>query len=96
MFILNTVDGCILSDLGVCTRAEVEEGRRLLYVAMTRAKDNHDDHHLYAARTRFILAKILSLFDACAWPIAASSRASPAKPLGAPVDIGAGLKRMWR
>jgi hypothetical protein len=36
---LNVVDGCIPSDLGVGTSAEVEEERRLLYVAMTRAKD---------------------------------------------------------
>jgi superfamily I DNA/RNA helicase len=35
---LNVVDGCIPSDL-VGTTAEIEEERRLLYVAMTRAKD---------------------------------------------------------
>ena len=40
MFVLNTVDGCIPSDLGVGTTAEIEEERRLLYVAMTRAKDH--------------------------------------------------------
>ncbi len=35
---LNVVDGCIPSDLGVGTSAEIEEERRRLYVAMTRAK----------------------------------------------------------
>ncbi len=39
VFVLNTVDGCIPSDLGVGTGEEIEEERRLLYVAMTRAKD---------------------------------------------------------
>ncbi len=39
MFVLNCVDGCIPSDLGTGTSAEIEEERRLLYVAMTRAKD---------------------------------------------------------
>ncbi|MGB8177764.1 MAG: ATP-dependent helicase, partial [Pseudolabrys sp.] len=39
VFVLNTVDGCIPSDLGVGTSEEIEEERRLLYVAMTRAKD---------------------------------------------------------
>src|SRR6516225_6819666 len=50
--------------------AEIEEERRLLYVAMTRAKDNlhlivpqrffahsqqsNGDRHMYASRTRFI------------------------------------------
>jgi superfamily I DNA/RNA helicase len=39
VFILNVVDGCMPSDLGTGTTAEIEEERRLLYVAMTRAKD---------------------------------------------------------
>ena len=37
--ILNVVDGCIPSDLATGTAREIEEERRLLYVAMTRAKD---------------------------------------------------------
>src|SRR4029077_20443841 len=37
--VLNVVDGCIPSDLGAGTPAEIEEERRLLYVAMTRAKN---------------------------------------------------------
>ena len=40
VFVLNVVDGCIPSDLGTGTTAEIEEERRLLYVAMTRAKDS--------------------------------------------------------
>ena len=99
VFVLNTVDGCIPSDLGVGTTAEIDEERRLLYVAMTRARDHlhlivpqrffvhqqssHGDRHLYAARTRFIPAAILNFFDAHAWPVAASSGASATKPLGA-------------
>ena len=39
VFLLNVVDGCIPSDLGTGSSAEIEEERRLLYVAMTRAKD---------------------------------------------------------
>ena len=70
VFVLNAVDGCIPSDLGVGTTAELEEERRLLYVAMTRAKDDlhlvvpqrffthqqaaNGDRHVYAQRTRFI------------------------------------------
>ena len=40
VFILNVVDGCLPSDLATGTTAEIEEERRLLYVAMTRAKDH--------------------------------------------------------
>jgi DNA helicase-2/ATP-dependent DNA helicase PcrA len=63
------VDGCIPSDRATGTSEEIEEERRLLYVAMTRAKDELDlivpqrffthqqaklgDRHLYASRSRF-------------------------------------------
>src|SRR5262249_23279688 len=40
VFVLNVVDGCIPSDLGTGASEEIEEERRLLYVAMTRAKDD--------------------------------------------------------
>src|SRR6202008_296567 len=40
VFVLNCVDGCIPSDLATESTAEIEEERRLLYVAMTRAKDH--------------------------------------------------------
>jgi DNA helicase-2/ATP-dependent DNA helicase PcrA len=36
--VLNVVDGCIPSDLGTGASEEIDEERRLLYVAMTRAK----------------------------------------------------------
>ena len=39
MYVLNVVDGCIPSDMATGTTDEIEEERRLLYVAMTRAKD---------------------------------------------------------
>src|SRR2546429_2512669 len=84
VFVLNAVDGCIPSDLGTGTSAEIEEERRLLYVAMTRAKDDlhlivpqrffthgqsaKGDRHVYASRTRFIPDGLLGLFDRTSWP----------------------------
>src|SRR5687767_13222899 len=38
VFLLNAVDGCLPADLGAGNSAQLEEERRLLYVAMTRAK----------------------------------------------------------
>jgi DNA helicase-2/ATP-dependent DNA helicase PcrA len=88
VFVLNVVDGCIPSDLGTGTSAEIEEERRLLYVAMTRAKDDlhlvvpqrffthgqnaQGDRHVYASRTRFIPDGLLGLFERTAWPIMVS------------------------
>ena len=82
---LNVVDGCIPSDLGTGTSAEIEEERRLLYVAMTRAKDDlhlvvpqrffthgqhaQGDRHVYASRSRFIPEKLLGLFERTSWPL---------------------------
>ena len=84
VFVLNGVDGCIPSDLGTGSEAEIDEERRLLYVAMTRAKEDlhivvpqrfyvHNqthlgDRHVWASRTRFIPAHLLPLFDVHAWP----------------------------
>jgi DNA helicase-2/ATP-dependent DNA helicase PcrA len=84
VFVLNGVDGCIPSDLGTGSDEEIDEERRLLYVAMTRAKEDlhivvpqrfyvHNqthlgDRHVWASRTRFIPVDLMPLFDAYAWP----------------------------
>ena len=91
VYLLNVVDGCMPSDLGVGTSAEIEEERRLLYVGMTRAKDDlhlmvpqrffthaqqaKGDRHVYAARTRFIPDRLLGLFERTSWPILANDAA---------------------
>ena len=41
VYLLNAVDGCMPSDMATGREEDIEEERRLLYVAMTRAK-----HHL--------------------------------------------------
>jgi DNA helicase II / ATP-dependent DNA helicase PcrA len=50
VFALNVVDGCMPSDLGTGKSHEIEEERHLLYVAMTRAKD---DLHLMVPQRFF-------------------------------------------
>jgi putative membrane protein insertion efficiency factor len=84
VYVLNCVDGCIPSDLATGTSAEIDEERRLFYVAMTRARDNltlvqpqrfhvHGQHrhgakYVNAARTRFLPDAILDRFERSAWP----------------------------
>ena len=84
MFVLNAVDGCIPSDLATGNADEIEEERRLLYVAMTRAKDqldvivpqrfythnqaNRGDRYVHALRTRFIPTPVSRLFEQRVWP----------------------------
>jgi hypothetical protein len=43
--VLNAVDGCIPSDLAIGSAIEIEEERRLLYVAMTRARNHLELMH---------------------------------------------------
>ena len=93
MHILNVVDGCIPSDMGTGSTEEIDEERRLLYVAMTRAKDHlhlvvpqrfyvhqqpkSGDRHVYASRTRFIPRGMTPLFDLAAWPLSPVSPDAP-------------------
>ena len=111
VYVLNVVDGCMPSDLGAGTSAEIEEERRLLYVAMTRAKDDlhlivphrfftygqqsQGDRHVYASRTRFIPERILGLFERRSWPFA-ESQDSRVQSQGPSIDIGARMRGMWR
>ena len=91
---------------------EIEEERRLLYVAMTRAKDhlhlivpqrfyahqqrNNGDRHMYTSRTRFIPDEIANRFEQCAWPPPTRESNSPVVAPLKTVPIGARLKQMWR
>ena len=91
--VLNVVDGCVPSDMATWSSAEIEEERRLLYVAMTRARESldlispqrffvrqqgaHGDRHVYALRSRFIPDALTALFDQHAWPVAARSAEEP-------------------
>lgn len=109
--VLNVVDGCIPSDLGTGTAHELEEERRLLYVAMTRAKDElhllvpqrfyvtqqsrNGDRHLYAQRTRFIPRAMTGLFEDILWPPVSPIRADVMPAQNAVIDIAAKMRSMW-
>jgi DNA helicase-2/ATP-dependent DNA helicase PcrA len=78
VFVIHAADGHIPSDMATGDPDEIEEERRLLYVAMTRARDalhvsfpqryyrrptGRDDAHSYAQRSRFLPEEILTHFD---------------------------------
>jgi DNA helicase-2/ATP-dependent DNA helicase PcrA len=110
VYVLNAVDGCIPSDMASGTPQEIEEERRLLYVAMTRARlflyilqphrfytrgRNDGDHHVYASRTRFIPAGVAVLFEHQATG-GPGLEPAPGGPVAAAVDVRAKLREMWR
>lgn len=92
---LNAVDGCIPSDMSTGSGEEIEEERRLLYVALTRAKSylqvivpqrfyvtqqrGVGDRHLYAGRTRFIDDTTARHFEVIGWPKVEGRDVSTAK-----------------
>ncbi len=111
VFVLNVADGNFPSEFATGDADQIEEERRLLYVAMTRARKNlhliaplryyipqqarHGDGHVYGARSRFMSDEVLACCDRISWP--RSEQADSSAPLGAGmrVDVGGKLKQMW-
>ena len=109
--VLNVVDGCIPSDMATGHAAEIEEERRLLYVAMTRARhhlhllvpqrfyvtqqSSWGDRHVYAAISRFLPESIRDRFVHLG-PAAAPAELEPAASASPPVDIAARVRAAWR
>jgi ATP-dependent DNA helicase UvrD/PcrA len=109
VFVLNAVDGCIPSEMATGSPEEIEEERRLFYVALTRARERlhvvqplrfyvhgqrrMGDRHVYAPRSRFVPDDMLPLFERVA-----HGRAWPRDEAVAPgtrVDVAARLRSQW-
>ena len=107
---LNCVDGCIPSDLATGTPAEIEEERRLLYVAMTRAKDALHlmtplRFHVHGQAARATSTSTRRAAASCRRTCSTGSRRSPgrrawrgeragARPV-APRDLKLKVRGMW-
>jgi DNA helicase-2/ATP-dependent DNA helicase PcrA len=111
VYVLNLVDGCIPSDMATSNPAQIDEERRLLYVAMTRAKQHlhlvqplrffrtHQHRfgsgHTIAARSRFLPDDILPLFTRRAAGNPEAMIDTPVPQSVVSVDIAARLRGMW-
>jgi DNA helicase-2/ATP-dependent DNA helicase PcrA len=79
VYILNVVEGSFPNEFSTGKAEAIEEERRLLYVAMTRARNEltcvvplrfqitsqpkTSDGHVYGARSRFMTEKVIKCFD---------------------------------
>jgi DNA helicase-2/ATP-dependent DNA helicase PcrA len=78
VYVIHAADGMIPSDMATGDAEQIEEERRLLYVALTRARDalyvmfplryyrrprGLDDAHSYGQLTRFLPGHVRELFD---------------------------------
>lgn len=111
VFVLNVADGNFPSEFATGNAGLIEEERRLLYVAMTRAKKalhllaplryyvpqqaRHGDRHVYGARSRFMTDALLSCFDSTAWPPGVRTEPSPETLSDMQLDVGEALRNMW-
>jgi DNA helicase-2/ATP-dependent DNA helicase PcrA len=110
VWVLNVVDGCIPSDMSTGSREEIEEERRLLYVAMTRAeRELHliyplrfyvihqrrlGGKHVYAPLSRFLPPAIANRFERYAAGDGHPDDESRALR-GIRVDVASKLRDMW-
>jgi DNA helicase-2/ATP-dependent DNA helicase PcrA len=110
--VLNVVDGCIPSDMATGNAEDIEEERRLLYVAMTRAKEHlhlvvpnrffikqqsqMGDRHVYAARTRFVSPAMLKHFEECVWVNAETAHSRKPMPDSVRMMVRERARNAWK
>ena len=111
VYLLSAADGCIPSDMSTGRPEQIEEERRLLYVAMTRARDHlylvhpqrfftreqhrYGDRHVYAPRTRFIPESMLDRFERRTHCRSHGVDRPHTSDSSVRVDVGARLRAMW-
>jgi len=110
VYLIHVADGSFPSDFSTGRAELIEEERRLLFVAMTRARrDLHliaplryyvtqqprrGDAHVYGAQSRFMTPAVMAHLQQVTWRGAEMCAATPAND-AAPVDIALRLRRLW-
>jgi DNA helicase-2/ATP-dependent DNA helicase PcrA len=110
VYVLNVADGNFPSEFAAAKPDMIEEERRLLYVAMTRARNElhlcaplkyqvtqqakDGDSHVYGAKSRFMSDKVLECFERTNYRSIQGPESLGAGD-SATVDVAAQLKEMW-
>ena len=100
VYVLHVTDGAFPSEFATGEAQLIEEERRLLYVAMTRAKHALDlivplkyyvtqqarkgDGHVYGTRSRFLTPAVMKSLQSVTWPAAGCADASRRAHAGLP------------
>ena len=103
VYVLNVVDGSFPSEFSTGKAELIEEERRLLYVALTRARNElllmvplrfhltqqprHGDAHVYGGRSRFLTHKVLQTLDPVAFHGSAPCGSETLEDSGAAVTV---------
>jgi len=110
VYVIHAADGNIPSDMATGSRDEIEEERRLLYVACTRAREHlyvthpqryytqpwaKADTHGYAQRSRFLTQAVLAQFEQVqAGPERTEGDDGPLERVST-ASIRAGVRSLW-
>jgi len=111
VYLLNVVDGSFPSEFATRKPELIEEERRLLYVAMTRARNElmlysplkfqitsqpkSSDGHVYGGRSRFVTDKVMKAFDAIMIHGSKGDDVALGDAGSSALDVSARLKEMW-
>jgi DNA helicase II / ATP-dependent DNA helicase PcrA len=103
VYVLNVVDGSFPSEFATGKPEAIEEERRLLYVALTRAQNEllllvplkfhlthqsrQGDAHVYGGRSRFVTEKVLKTLDAATFHGSALGSSEALQESGATVTV---------
>ena len=98
--VLNVTDGSFPSEFATGRPESIDEERRLLYVAMTRARSElhllapvrfyvtqqaaHGDRYVHGTRSRFLTTELLSRFEQRTWPETATDTTDTPSPAQSP------------
>jgi len=111
VYILNVADGNFPSEFATGREDLVEEERRLLYVAMTRARHElhlvaplryyvpqqrrYGEKHVYGARSRFLADDVMDRFDRVFHSACSPEVTQRSAVADRVVDVGSRLRDMW-
>ncbi len=110
VYLLNVNDGNFPSEFAAGDPALLEEERRLLYVAMTRARDalhliaplryyvtqqpRYGDAHVYGATSRFLTPEVLATLESSG-PASPASAGEVGDRPAMRIDVAASLRALW-
>jgi len=109
--VLNVTDGSFPSEFSSGRPELLEEERRLLYVAMTRAKQElhliapvrfyvtqqsrTGDRYVHGARSRFLTDAVLQRLERTVWPEGPPAGSAVADAAGPRIDVASQLRDLW-
>jgi len=111
VYVIHAADGNIPSDMATGTPEEIDEERRLFYVACTRAKNHlyvahplryytqpfgRSDTHGYAQRSRFLGDRVLPHFVEVQAVPGSTDKAEESLPRTTSASIRANVRNLWQ